>query len=94
MKMDLKERGYVGVEWINLAQVQVQWQALASTVMRFDVTKKAGNLVSTKRLVSHVVPCPTKLVKNTTRCLQWIALRTFLISRFFKMLLWLNNLKL
>jgi hypothetical protein len=21
MKMDLKERGYVGVEWINLAQV-------------------------------------------------------------------------
>jgi hypothetical protein len=84
MKMNLKERGYVGVEWINLAQVWVQWQALASMVMRFGVAKKAGNLVSSKRLVSHVIPCPTKLVKNTIRCLQWIALRTSLFSRFFK----------
>jgi hypothetical protein len=39
MKIDLTETGYVGVKWINLAQVWVQWHALASTVMRFGVAK-------------------------------------------------------
>lgn len=38
MKMDLKEKGYGGVEWINLAQGRVQWHVLASKVMKFGVT--------------------------------------------------------
>ena len=76
--MDFKEREYVGVEWINLAQDRVQCHILASMVLKFGVTKKADNLVCSKRLVSHVVPCLAELVEDTIRSLQWIAWRTSL----------------
>jgi hypothetical protein len=33
IKMDLKEIGWVGIEWINLAQEGNRWRALVSTVM-------------------------------------------------------------
>jgi hypothetical protein len=31
--MDHKEMGYEDVDWINVAQDRVQWQALVKTVM-------------------------------------------------------------
>jgi hypothetical protein len=33
IKMDLRETGINGANWIQLAQVSVQWQAFVSTVM-------------------------------------------------------------
>jgi hypothetical protein len=32
-KMDLRERGWDGMHWINLAQDRDQWRALVNTVM-------------------------------------------------------------
>jgi hypothetical protein len=84
MKMDLKESGYGGVEWIYLAQGRVQWKALASTVLNFGVAKKTSNLVSSKRLVPHVVPRPTELVADMSRCLSVDCLVNFLLFPFSK----------
>jgi hypothetical protein len=36
-KMNLKEIGFVGVDWIRLAQDRVQWRALVNTVMNLWV---------------------------------------------------------
>jgi hypothetical protein len=33
----LKETGYGGMGWINLAQDRVQWWAIVNTVMKLDV---------------------------------------------------------
>jgi hypothetical protein len=33
MKMDLREIGWDGVDWIELAQDRDQWRALVNTVM-------------------------------------------------------------
>jgi len=37
IKMYLKETGCDGVEWINLAQDRLQWQALEKTAMNLRV---------------------------------------------------------
>jgi hypothetical protein len=37
IKMDLRETGWGGVEWIDLAQDRGQWKALVNTVMNFSV---------------------------------------------------------
>jgi hypothetical protein len=42
MKMDLREIGIDGANWIQLAQDQVQWQACVNTVMNFRFHQKAG----------------------------------------------------
>jgi hypothetical protein len=36
-KMDLRERGWGGMDWIDLAQDSDQWRALVSTVMNLRV---------------------------------------------------------
>jgi hypothetical protein len=33
IKMDLREIGWVGMDWIDLAQDREQWRALVNTVM-------------------------------------------------------------
>jgi hypothetical protein len=35
IKMDLREIGWNGMEWIDLAQDRNQWRALVNTVMNF-----------------------------------------------------------
>jgi hypothetical protein len=35
--MDLSEIGWVGMDWIHLAQNRDQWRALVNTVMNFRV---------------------------------------------------------
>jgi hypothetical protein len=42
IKMDLREIGIDGANWIRLAQVRVQWRASVNTVMNFRFHKKAG----------------------------------------------------
>jgi hypothetical protein len=37
IKMDLREIGLVGVDWINLAQHRVRWRALVNTVINLRV---------------------------------------------------------
>jgi hypothetical protein len=37
IKMDLRETGWDGVDWIDLAQYRDQWRALVNTVMNFQV---------------------------------------------------------
>jgi hypothetical protein len=38
IKMDLREIGIDGANWIQLAQDRVQWRDFVSTVMNFRVT--------------------------------------------------------
>jgi hypothetical protein len=35
IKMDLRDIGWCGVDWINLARDREQWTALLNTVMKF-----------------------------------------------------------
>jgi hypothetical protein len=40
--MDFKEIRWEGMDWIHLAQVKDQWQALVSFIMNLQVPQKAG----------------------------------------------------
>jgi hypothetical protein len=42
IKMDLREIGWDGMDWIDLAQDRNQWRALVNTVMYLRVPKNAG----------------------------------------------------
>jgi len=46
IKMDLRESGWGGVDFIHLAQDRDQWQALANTVMSLRVPYKVGNFLT------------------------------------------------
>jgi hypothetical protein len=37
VKMDLRETGWDGMDWIDLAQDRDQWRALVNMVMNFEV---------------------------------------------------------
>jgi hypothetical protein len=37
IKMDLREKGWDGVNWVDLAQDRDQWRALVNTVMNLRV---------------------------------------------------------
>jgi hypothetical protein len=37
IKMDLRERGWDGMDWIDLAQDRDQWRALVNTVMNLQL---------------------------------------------------------
>jgi hypothetical protein len=43
IKMDLREIGWVGVDWIDLAQGRDQWRALVNTAMKLGVHKMLGS---------------------------------------------------
>jgi hypothetical protein len=38
IKIDLREKGLEGVDWIHLTQDRDQWRAFVNTVMNFPVT--------------------------------------------------------
>jgi hypothetical protein len=37
IKMDLREMGWHGLDWIDLAQYRDQWRGLVTTVMNFQI---------------------------------------------------------
>jgi hypothetical protein len=44
--MDLRETGWGGVDWINLAQDMDQWRAFVNTVMNLRVPQNIGKSLS------------------------------------------------
>jgi hypothetical protein len=44
--MDLREIGWDGMDWIDLAQDRDQWSALVNTVMNLRVPYNAGKFLS------------------------------------------------
>jgi hypothetical protein len=44
--MDLREIGWDGMDWIDLAQDRDKWRALVNTVMNLVVPKNAGKFLS------------------------------------------------
>jgi hypothetical protein len=47
IKIDLREKGWDGMDWIDLAQDRDQWRALVNMVMNFQVPSNAGKFLST-----------------------------------------------
>jgi hypothetical protein len=46
IKMDLREIGWDGIDWIDLAQDRDQWRALVNMVMNFWVPYNPGKCLS------------------------------------------------
>jgi hypothetical protein len=46
IRMDVREMGWEGVDWIHLVQERGQWRDLVKTVMIFWVPQKAGNFLT------------------------------------------------
>jgi hypothetical protein len=46
MKMDLREIGWGGMDWIDLAQNRDQWRALVNMGMNLRVTYNFGKFLS------------------------------------------------
>jgi hypothetical protein len=46
IKIDLREIGWDGIDWIDLAEDRDQWMALVNTVMNLRVPQNAENFLS------------------------------------------------
>jgi hypothetical protein len=46
IKIDLREIGWDGMDWIDLAQDSEQWRPLVNTVMNIRVPENAGKFLS------------------------------------------------
>jgi hypothetical protein len=45
IKMNLRETGWDGMDWIDLAQDKDQWRALVNTIMNLRVSLNAGKFL-------------------------------------------------
>jgi hypothetical protein len=45
IKMDLRDIGWDGVDWIDMAQDRDQWRALVNTVLNLRVPLNAGKFL-------------------------------------------------
>jgi hypothetical protein len=49
-KVDLREIGWDGMEWIDLAQNRDQWRALVNTAMNLRVPQNGGKLLNSNKI--------------------------------------------
>jgi len=49
-KHDLKERGRKGVAWIDLNYKGDRWRAVVNTVMNFQVSQNAPNILTSREI--------------------------------------------
>jgi hypothetical protein len=59
--MDLREIGWVNMDWIRLTQNRYQWRALVYTVMNFRFQKMLGNSLVAERLLAFQGPSSMEL---------------------------------
>jgi hypothetical protein len=45
IKMDIRDLGWGGMDWIDLAQDRDQWRALVNTVMNLQASVKCWNIL-------------------------------------------------
>ena len=69
IKMDLREVGWGGMDWINLAQDRDRWQTLVNAVMNLWVPSDTGNFLSSLGRVSFSVR--TLLHGVSSSCSYW-----------------------
>jgi hypothetical protein len=46
MKIDFREVGWGGMDWIDLAQYTDRWRALVNAVINLSITKNTGNYLT------------------------------------------------
>jgi hypothetical protein len=52
IRMDPRETGWEGVDWMHLAQERNQWRDLLNTVMNLRISLEAGNFLMSSVTVS------------------------------------------
>jgi hypothetical protein len=64
IKIDLREIGWDGMDWIDLAQGRNQWRALVNTVMNLGIPSNLGKFLSSgttggfsRRAYLHGISC-------------------------------------
>jgi len=48
---DLKETGWIGVDWMHLVQVRDKWWDLVKTVMNLRVPQKSGSFLTMRATI-------------------------------------------
>jgi hypothetical protein len=56
IKIGLREIGWVGMDWIVLAQDRDQWRALVNRVMNLRIPKNAGKFLNNWQVVKKGLP--------------------------------------
>jgi hypothetical protein len=93
IKMDLREIGWDGVDWIDMAQDRDQWRALVNTVLNLRVPWNAGKFLggctiggsSRKALsfwLSHQYPICIPLLPIRATCHAHIILLDLIMARW------------
>jgi hypothetical protein len=52
IRMDLRETGWGGMDWIDLAKDRDQWRALVKTAMNLQVPYNIGKFLSSAQLAA------------------------------------------